>query len=496
MANIIKSSFNSTEKISDSPSAETVVDQVQKIERNAALYRKIDWHILPLMFTCYFLMFLDKIVLNYANVMGLTASLHMNANQFSWLASGFYIAYVIFELAQGFLLQKFPISKVLGYNVFCWGIFICCTSATKNFAGIATLRALLGASESIIGPSMIMMTFQWYTKRQATMRTGVWYSAVGVGQIIGGLISFGAQHGTKQGSFSAWRIMFLAVGVLNLLVALAVILCLPNSVDSAKFLTAEEKAGLQDALTLDQAGNGKRVFKFSSLLEAAADLQTWLLFLLTFCISEAAPAINTFSAVLIQGFGYTPKQSALLGMPSGAVTIFASFQASFLLLREVPHWLNICILMVPTLIGAGLMSFYKGSQGGALAGIYLLNFSIVCLAVTWHWVGSNSQGYTKRIATTGAVVIGFGVANIVGPQTFRAQEAPGYISAKITVFATVGASFVVSALLALLYAYRNRQRIQNRKMQLEAIGRGEKTIREVEEEDMTDLTNDAFLYKY
>jgi len=32
------------------------------------LYRRIDWHIMPLMFFCYLLQFLDKVLINYANI--------------------------------------------------------------------------------------------------------------------------------------------------------------------------------------------------------------------------------------------------------------------------------------------------------------------------------------------------------------------------------------------------------------------------------------------
>ncbi|KAF2092631.1 putative allantoate permease [Rhizodiscina lignyota] len=486
----------SQETLEKAASLEEASGQVRDTEQNAQLYRQIDWHIMPLMFLCYFLQFLDKVVLNYANIMGLTTSLHMDTNQFSWLASAFFIAYAVAEFPQGYLLQKFPISKILGVNVFLWGITLCCTAAAKSFASIAALGVLLGCFEAIISPALIMITSQWYTKRMGTPRVGIWYCGLDAGQIIGGLISFGAQHGDATASFSGWRIMFVAVGAFNILVAVAVILFLPNNVDSASFLSEDEKVAIHDLLILDQGGNGKKVFKFWSLWETAADLQVWLLFILTILIAIPSGVITTFSAVLIKGFGYTAKQSALLNMPSGAVSIFATLICTFAILKNFPRWLGICVLMAPTLIGAGLMSFYKGTRGGVLAGIYLINFDVAPLALIYALVGGNTQGYTKRVATNAIVAIGFSVANIIGPQTFRTHEAPGYISAKITIFAVNGASIVVAVLLRLLYGNRNRKRMQNRKMQLDAVGRGEMTVKEIEEDDMTDVTNTAFVYNY
>jgi sugar phosphate permease len=150
--------------------------------KDAALYRKVDWHIMPLMFLCYFLQFLDKVLINYAKIMGMEKSLGMKGQDFSWMATGFFIAYALAEFPQSFLLQKFPVSKVLGCNVLLWGIILCCTSAAQNYAGMGALRALLGAFESIITPALVLITTQWYTKRQACPRTGIWYCGLGMGQ--------------------------------------------------------------------------------------------------------------------------------------------------------------------------------------------------------------------------------------------------------------------------------------------------------------------------
>lgn len=115
--------------------------------------------------------------------MGMTDSLNMEGQDFSWMATGFFIAYALAEFPQGFLLQNLPVSKVLGYNVLLWGVTLCCSSAVQNYAGMLALRALLGALEAIITPALVLITSQWYTKRQACPRTGIWYCGLGAGQM-------------------------------------------------------------------------------------------------------------------------------------------------------------------------------------------------------------------------------------------------------------------------------------------------------------------------
>jgi len=67
------------------------------------LIRTIDWKILPLLFAAYFLQFMDKVILNYANVMGIQHDIGMKGNDFSWAGTVFFIGYGLAEFPQGLL---------------------------------------------------------------------------------------------------------------------------------------------------------------------------------------------------------------------------------------------------------------------------------------------------------------------------------------------------------------------------------------------------------
>lgn len=462
--------------------------------QDLTLLRKIDWRIVPIMFACYMLQFIDKISLNYANVMGLQKDLHMKGNDFSWMATAFFIAYAVAEFPQGWLLQRFPPAKVLGLNVLCWGITICCSAAAQNFAGMMALRTLLGGFEAVIAPALILTTSQWYTKREAAPRYGLWYCGLGAAQTLGGLISFAAQHGPVGTSFGGWRIMMVAVGAVNVLIAFVVLWFLPDSVDSASFINAEQKAAIHRKLAVDQGGNGAKIFQANSLWEIFMDIQIWLLVLLTLLLVIPSGVISTYSATLIHGFGYTSKQTALLNMPSGAVSVIATLCSTYAILKGFPRWLSIVLLLVPTIIGAGLMSFTATTnQPSKLAGIFLLNFLVATLAIVYSWVGGNVAGYTKKVAANAVVQVAFGVANIIGPQTFQAKDAPQYLPAKITIVGVAGGAMVVSVLLRLLYGFRNRSNIKVRQAQLAALDAPEETE---EDQNLTDRRNPAFVYVY
>lgn len=62
------------------------------------LRRKIDWHIVPIMFCCYTMQFLDKVILNYAAVMGLQKDLRLKGNDFSNIATFLFVGLLCFEV--------------------------------------------------------------------------------------------------------------------------------------------------------------------------------------------------------------------------------------------------------------------------------------------------------------------------------------------------------------------------------------------------------------
>lgn len=57
--------------------------------------------------------------------MGLSTDTHMSTQQFSDLATVFFITFIIFQPLHGYLMQKFPVAKYLGVNLIIWGLIVC-----------------------------------------------------------------------------------------------------------------------------------------------------------------------------------------------------------------------------------------------------------------------------------------------------------------------------------------------------------------------------------
>lgn len=88
-----------------------------------------------------------------------------------------------------------------------WSIATASTAATKNYGGLVATRVVAGAFESVVPPALMLLSSQWYTKAEAASRFSFWYLGFGVGQIIGGLVSWAFQHVDAHTHLAGWRIM-------------------------------------------------------------------------------------------------------------------------------------------------------------------------------------------------------------------------------------------------------------------------------------------------
>ncbi|SMR50892.1 unnamed protein product [Zymoseptoria tritici ST99CH_1E4] len=457
-------------------------------EDEKRLVRKIDWMIVPLMWCCYCLQYLDKTLINYANVMGLSEDTGMTKDQFSNLALIFYVSYLVLEFPHGYGMQKLPTAKYLGTMVFLWGVVVTVTSACTSYGALVATRVLLGVFESAVAPSLILITGMWYKRHEQPPRVGLWYLGVGTGTIIGSLISFGFQHVESKALYS-WQIMFLLVGLITCTVGVLVFFLLPDNPMSSR-LTHEEKVWAVERLRENQTGIENKHIKPAQILECFADPQTWLLSLITILSNVPNGAVSSFQATIIKSFGYTSKQTALLSIPSGAISIIAILGSTFLAGRYNQRGIQVCALLIPGILGGCLMAFVpEDNKAGKLIGNYLTNTIGASLPLLYSWVSANYAGHTKKVTMNAILLMSFCLGNIIGPLTFTGESAPGYVPAKITIIVTCAAAVCVAIILTLYYGRENTRRDR-----VAAEG-GNEHKDNVEFADVTDRKNKEFRYR-
>ncbi len=128
---------------------------------NKKLVRRIDLILLPLLAGTYVLQYIDKSALAYSAVFDLLTDTSTTLDQYSWLGSIFYFAYLFAEYPWSYLAQKTLMAKVVSGCIISWGSILMITASCSNFTGLAICRFLLGVFEAPITPCFMMIVGMW-----------------------------------------------------------------------------------------------------------------------------------------------------------------------------------------------------------------------------------------------------------------------------------------------------------------------------------------------
>jgi Na+/melibiose symporter-like transporter len=134
----------------------------------------------------------------------------------------------------------------------------------------------------------------------------------GLTQIFGGFVAYvsifpplcglGFQAIRLQGiSFysgtrlAPYKIIYILLGALAIVVGICVLIWLPDSPVHAKFLTKEERIAALERVRDDQGGTENHKIKKEQIFEALLDIRTWLIVLTTLLSMGAFLSVNPCS---------------------------------------------------------------------------------------------------------------------------------------------------------------------------------------------------------
>lgn len=268
-----------------------------------SLNRKIDWAILPFIGVAYAFFYIDKTTLSYAAIFGIQQDLALHGTQYNWLSSIFYFGYLVWAIPTNLALQRFPVAKYLGINIFLWGALLMAQAAARNFTELAVLRALSGAAESCADPAFLIITSMWYTRKEQPLKIGIWYVANGIGVALGGLLGYAIGH--IRGSLPSWKYEFLIIGALCCLWGIVMFVCIPDSPLSASRFSDVQKRAVVRRLERDQTGMENKHFKWYQVQEALTDYKLYFHFGIALMQSIVNGGVSNFGTVIIKGFGFS-----------------------------------------------------------------------------------------------------------------------------------------------------------------------------------------------
>src|SRR6516162_4068272 len=213
---------------------------------------KVTWRLLPFLIVCYFIAFLDRVNIGFANAT-MSKDLGLSAAAFGGAAGIFFIGYFFFEVPSNLALNKFGARVWIARIMVTWGIISGAQAFVVGETSLNIVRLLLGAAEAGFLPGIIFFLTLWFPAAYRGRALGLFLIALPVSTVIGSPISGLILDMEGVGGLHGWQWMFLIEAVPALLMAFAVLYYLTDRPELATWLEPDERNWLQNRLEAERA---------------------------------------------------------------------------------------------------------------------------------------------------------------------------------------------------------------------------------------------------
>ncbi|WP_031406994.1 MFS transporter [Thiomonas sp. FB-Cd] len=215
-----------------------------------AAYRKVGWRLIPFLMLCYFVAYLDRVNVGFAQLQ-MKSDLQFSDAVYGFGAGVFFLGYFLFEVPSNLVLHRVGARIWIARIMITWGMISALTMFIQTPTMFYVARFLLGLAEAGFFPGIILYLTYWYPADRRSQMTAWFMSAVALSGLIGGPVSgWILHHFHGHSGLAGWQWLFLLEGVPAVVLGLAVLVYLDNGIAAARWLTEAEKrllAGRIDA---------------------------------------------------------------------------------------------------------------------------------------------------------------------------------------------------------------------------------------------------------
>jgi ACS family tartrate transporter-like MFS transporter len=274
--------------------------------------RKAYWRLLPLLFVCYVIAYVDRANVSLAK---LTMSRDLPGFDNAVIGFGagvFFWGYFLLEIPGTLLVEKWSARKWICRIMVTWGIMAAVTAFVKTPMQFYIVRFCLGLAEAGFFPGIIVYLTHWFPARDRTKALALFFVATPVAQIVSPKISnlllkIGTEGHPSILGMVGWQWMYIFWGIPAVVLGVMVLLMLKDRPRDAHWLAADEREALERQIEQDKAAGGK---KRMTLLQALSHPAVLLLALAYFCSVTGTYGIEFFLPSILQQW-YNLKLDAI-----------------------------------------------------------------------------------------------------------------------------------------------------------------------------------------
>lgn len=268
----------------------------------AAIVRKINLRLLPLLFTCYIIAYIDRINVGFAKL-HLQDALKVDPAVFNsvfGLGAGlFFIGYFIFEVPSNLVLQRVGARIWIARIMIVWGIVSGGFMFLEGKWMFYIMRFMLGAAEAGFFPGVLLYFTYWYPAHERA-RTIALFAIGGVAAgVIGSPISGALLRMDGLGGLHGWQWLFLIEALPAVLLGVIVLIFLPNRPRNAKWLNDREKAWVESRL--EQDGKAAPEHGGHMLGEIFTSPRVWAFCAVYFLLNIGSYGFEMWSPTIVKG---------------------------------------------------------------------------------------------------------------------------------------------------------------------------------------------------
>ena len=264
----------------------------------ARIYAKVDWRLLPFLFLCYILAYLDRVNVGFAKLQMLK-DLSLSEAAYGVGAGIFFAGYFVFEVPSNLLLKQFGARTWIARIMVSWGILSSAMMFVQSEWVFYVMRFLLGVAEAGFFPGIIYYLTLWYPSRLRSTRTAWFVSAIAVSGVVGSPLSGLILEGfSGRLGLAGWQWLFLLEGIPSMVVGVWVWFYLDSGIEHARWLAPEEKSLLLRNLDVEESGK-----QHVSILHAFSSIRVYLLAAIYFSLMIGLYGISFWLPSIVKAMG-------------------------------------------------------------------------------------------------------------------------------------------------------------------------------------------------
>lgn len=268
-------------------------------EFERATYKKVTWRLIPFLFLCYILAYLDRVNVGFAKLQ-MNADLGFSETVYGIGAGMFFIGYFFFEVPSNLLLARIGARVWIARIMITWGILSSCMMFVEGATSFYVLRFLLGVAEAGFFPGIILYLTYWYTQTHRAHMVATFMTAITLAGVFGGPLSgwiLSAADGVM--GLAGWRWLYFWEGVPSVVVGMMVFFRMTDNPGKAKWLTEQEKRLLLTRLHEEEQAKSTGE-QHSTFMDALKSIKVWLFCLVYFGIVMGTYGITFWLPTIIR----------------------------------------------------------------------------------------------------------------------------------------------------------------------------------------------------